>query len=982
MPLNAEEFLNRVIPLNGPHIAFAIKGPASMSHRFWPRDEVSAAADWMRHTARSTDVYIAVAAYTEPRRRQAKNAHSIQCFFVDADIKREGDGKDPGKAYADLNELVAWVKHLRDGFGMPFPNLWINSGYGMHLYWVLDQPMGAEFWMPQADALKALLVASGAKGDIGISGDVARILRAPQSFNHKVAGSPAACLDVTPAQSRLPDAYPINDIIQVLHPYYGSKRPGLGAGLGAQQNPGSAQQRATSRNSTLVNAAKAGLERAPRDIAIIAENCRQVRTTLEEHGANDGRPLWHLMVNLAYACKQPEMAHRLGDAHPKYTEEETNAKLEQTDQEHQDKDFGAPFCRTFNAARPGICEDCPHWQKIDSPYSLGIKVDTAGLPTGYRRHEGWIEQEVEGKDGGQFWIKLVMGDVGEPHLVKLPEGGYRLEFDYTRAGHTSRVAFDEKQLSSRIDTTTQLFAPQGVSLNRDNALAWGDFMRSWIEHLRDSIKVEDAPPSFGWLPDDKDGYEGLSVGGTFYAADGTTKPALVGDPKIHAAYIPRGTVEGWSEVARFVLDGRPELQVIAAAAFGAPIMEFTGVSGCLNIWSRESGARKTSAFMTGAAVWCNPRTGMSSLRDTTNAVQHSLSETKFMPVYWDEIQTASKENLAAMIENFFNITQGRGRARLDSNIRAREVGQWRTLFLTSSNIPIAELISHARAATDAGNVRVFEYRVEPKGKALAHAGTVVQNTERHYGQAGRMYAAWIAQKWQQVRDLVVATMRDIEEKVGGIEASERFYVSAVAATITGARIARHLQLYQFDVDAIAQFLIAEFMRQRNERQSYYPKSEEEDFTQQFNRFCADHTDAILVVQTYPKSGNQAQRRLLNAGVIIKHLQPNINIKHALIYIGLEDAELRFEHQALQEWCRRVGNPFRPLLEYVIKNWGFTGEEKRHNIIAKGTPYASGGNVTYYRLSLRRPELAHYLTVWGSASPPSGDNVVPLRPSPP
>ena len=71
----------------------------------------------------------------------------------------------------------------------------------------------------------------------------------------------------------------------------------------------------------------------------------------------------------------------------------------------------------------------------------------------------------------------------------------------------------------------------------------------------------------------------------------------------------------------------------------------------MSLYSRTSGVGKTTAMMLGQAVWGHPRTGMSTLNDTTNSMMKKIADLKSLPVYWDELRT--KDQLEKVIDIVF-----------------------------------------------------------------------------------------------------------------------------------------------------------------------------------------------------------------------------------------------------------------------------------------------------------------------------------------
>jgi hypothetical protein len=186
----------------GAFFAVCYKGPGKpMGTRFFPRASTQEAASFIRWAdGKNMDVWYSPASFKlaeatghdplgNPKykgERTHANVDRLQCFWYDADIKRDGDGKDPSRCFANLNEVRSFVANLK----IPQPNLAIRSGYGVHLYWVIDQTFLRVEWQPRAELVKAALIAHKAPGDVQITSDASRILRPPNTRNHKIPEQP------------------------------------------------------------------------------------------------------------------------------------------------------------------------------------------------------------------------------------------------------------------------------------------------------------------------------------------------------------------------------------------------------------------------------------------------------------------------------------------------------------------------------------------------------------------------------------------------------------------------------------------------------------------------------------------------------------------------------------------------------------------------------------------------------------------------
>ena len=82
----------------------------------------------------------------------------MNSFFLDLDCGL-------GKPYADQSEGVAALKAFVKTVGLPKPTAIVNSGRGVHAYWVVEQPVPKDEWRGLAEGLKALCVAHGLHAD-------------------------------------------------------------------------------------------------------------------------------------------------------------------------------------------------------------------------------------------------------------------------------------------------------------------------------------------------------------------------------------------------------------------------------------------------------------------------------------------------------------------------------------------------------------------------------------------------------------------------------------------------------------------------------------------------------------------------------------------------------------------------------------------------------------------------------------------------
>jgi putative DNA primase/helicase len=125
--------------------------------------------------------------YNERKKKWEVRCHAnvllVSCLWADIDTR---EGK-PDAPYADRMEAWQAVVGFCQVSGMPVP-VFVSSGYGLHIYWVLCEPLPESEWRKYAKRLAALFAKHGLKVDKSRTQDSAYILRPPGTHNWKNGG--------------------------------------------------------------------------------------------------------------------------------------------------------------------------------------------------------------------------------------------------------------------------------------------------------------------------------------------------------------------------------------------------------------------------------------------------------------------------------------------------------------------------------------------------------------------------------------------------------------------------------------------------------------------------------------------------------------------------------------------------------------------------------------------------------------------------
>ncbi len=964
--MDTEQFLARVVP-PGNYAVVTFKDPlkGGMGTRFFPRADLAAAAGFVRWASnKAMDTWFACASYTMATpsgvdqrggtkfigSRTHENVQAIRAFWIDIDVKRPGDGKDPAKVYASQGDAARWIGAFSKSLGIPNPNLWVNSGYGLHVYWILEDAMSRVDWQPYADAFHERLNASGALVDAGgFVSDSARILRPAGSVNMKDKAHPVP-VEVLARLSR--SDYPNALILQQLQPYVGqvqAKATGTHSGSAAALATGSVSPLFANRpQSNTAAAAQANLPASNRnyEFAEIAKKCLQVKMDLATNGAGVDRPIWYLgHLSLAHFCSDNAvMAHEIGKGDPRYTPAGTDAAMAQIAIEKA-KGGGAPTCAYYNAQRPGVCTSCPWAGKLNSPLTLGVAGD-GDLPEKYRRNNGMIQHMVPTKDN-HIWVDIASGDVYAPRLTT----HYQLKFTYDWAGKKHDVYVDHKKLLTQQGGSGAYFSDYGLTLDRVQAPLFGDFTVAWIQKLRElRVDLHDQLEPFGWLFDEAGNTRGIAVGGEVYRPDGTSEASLQAASGVSTYYQTAGTIAPWRAACDLITKGRVDLQMIVAAAFGAPLMRFTGQPGCtISVWSQGSARGKSSAFKVGQTVWGTPA-GMCGTTDTVNSVRTKVGAARFLPCYWDEIKI-DKSKPDGTVNFFFDLAQGKDKGRLDASAQLRATNTWQTLFLCSGNRPVIEYIKQTYPNSEAGEVRCLEIELDhPKIKLNTSVSEMLAKCDTNYGHAGRIYAKYLIENEAKVEAFLKKLHKRIEKDLNA-DANERFFVAAAATIVAGAMLATQAGIVNFDTKALLIYMEQKILSLRGDRATSISNNGKTDLDELFGQFHAWASPRRLTTTHFNRPGVSVPP---NKNFIIE--APAVVNQHVVIHVGVRDQKMRIERNTFETWCQSHNFSGAVIVRDMELAWGAT---TGRSIIGAGTPYKTG-NVRYIELPLIHPDLAGYL----------------------
>lgn len=851
--------------------------------------------------------------------RHQSKALSLKSLWIDIDC---GHGKD----YATQTEALTALTQFVADENLPPPTALVNSGGGIHAYWVSDKPLTVEQWRPYAEGLKSLVLQHKLAKDAGLISDCARVLRVPGSFNNKIDGLPRPVkllhlhetdydFAATPALARLAT------LVKIAPAKVTAAVSGAAFELPAAFAGGPAAAWAG-----LTDSLNAGIERRDLSLPLLVDQaivkCQHFRDCAVTHGANHGQGLWALTL---LACTFLEdggaWAQNFSKGYPTYDPGEVENKYNEKLAYKAANDLGWPSCHAFEG-EGAKCAGCPFRGTISSPLALCERQDPPqpapvafaqaeaeaelDLPEGFTLNDKGIICEILEKTDPKTmavsteYVPLFMCKLRNFHA----QGGVRKLLFETALdkGHWDEVQIDETKDFINDTTIVTALRKFGVKPNT-NLVGYPkriiNFMTSYMAKI-DAEKERQKAVAFGWLHADEkkvlnDKPLGFAYGGQVYMADRSIRPAGCSDPMLQATYTPLGAVDPWWDMLHMVTaQHHPALEAIVASAFGAPLMTPIGLyNGVICAWSNGSGARKSTSVQIGASVWGNPKISKERPLSTNKGILRKLGTIKSLPVYWDEINDVTKMDEIRLILGA--LTEGSRGSVLFQSGDMRPADEWQTCMLIGANKSLYENIKANVKDTDAQLQRVFEFEVEKRDAPGNHADIdpVLNSLDRNFGQLGIEYAKFLATNMDMIYTTVRVTRTRFCAETGARE-EERFRTGAATGIYCGAVFANQLGC-DFNLDELWAFLKSEFIKQtefiRGSTIVAGTADNTQDTISQFMKFAVKNS---LWIDRLPARGG-SQAVVYIAGPTSAHPE-KINIRFAI-----SDRVMDLSKTALSDW---------------------------------------------------------------------------------
>lgn len=186
-----KNFLDLVLPTQG-YRCIACSQNHSFHHSFCPNNQVAADTALKMDVAGDSQVYFGCASYSQPESgRKGTNVKAVRSFWLDIDTDAlKGEGATP---YRDQDAALVALEEFCFRLSLPSPVV-VSSGFGLHVYWVLNDDIEPSSWRETALMLKRACDVGSLLADHSRTTDIASILRVPDAHNRKDAQNPRKVL--------------------------------------------------------------------------------------------------------------------------------------------------------------------------------------------------------------------------------------------------------------------------------------------------------------------------------------------------------------------------------------------------------------------------------------------------------------------------------------------------------------------------------------------------------------------------------------------------------------------------------------------------------------------------------------------------------------------------------------------------------------------------------------------------------------------
>jgi len=932
--MDSREFLKTVLPEEGYYCLARPHEKGYFLHRVVSDvDDVVRIADEM--DSKLYDVYFAVASLREARvfdpakndgkggyrYRTKSNILKLKSVFFEADVLRPDELEKASedeleRKYTSQDEAIKGIKKFCRAIRWPLPMV-VSSGWGFHFYWPLREAVEPQRYEVLIKKLK--LAAKHFKFKLDVSAaDVSRVFRVPGTHNNKDPHN--------------------RKVVQVLKPTDPVDFESLETSLNEVLEAASVSTEAIQERMPIpdyLNFGESNVDdfNEPLKLRPIVEKCGAIRKVIEEPDDASYHAWYHTLQVVRFCEDGEKLAHKISSLGSDYDADETDKMLRSL----REKGIGPTLCDTFSE-ESSACATCPYRHKIRSPAAFGrdIKAAKENAQRSMQAAIGkippppWPYKHVDGKgvlvertdkDGTAY--EDIIYDYDLTPVKRLFSERDQREVTIWQTNNASdgfvEIEIPSAALYDKRNFSVAL-ADAGLYCSLDRVDHLRAYMVAYVQELQRLFMKEFMYSRVGW----RDGTM-FVLGDKLYKESVITPCNIDRSGRVMPSIETSGTLEKWQEVLTF-FEGRKFAghQFGIGIGFGAPLLQFTGISGGIVNMLGQSGEGKSTIQKVVNSIWGHPTKLMlpaEARSSTYNAKISFINTMNNLPICAEEITNSTQDEIGSLA---YAITQGSEKWRADIKGNVREsTGGWCTILLSSSNTSLHEqLDGHGGAVAKA--LRIFEYRLErirEHTKEAFQKGVDLELVE-NYGLAGPRYIEHLVNHRESIRRELLDTMVKLDRRLGLLP-EERIWSAIFACCVTALRITKEIGMHNFDPEDVEEFIHRQVSRSRQVIEGMKPVSSE-----LISQFLNANIQSMLVVDEQ-------------------------NIGGKLNYFPLHEPRYRLETRyepanghiwimasALRRWCQENGHIYGQLLDELQEEDMLISSDTK-KVLSSGSELSSG-----------------------------------------
>lgn len=940
------EFFNNILPPDGTfYLALIERTSGKTVHKPFTDKAVMAKALEKLDQDERFNTYHACASYQnatvevdgKKKFRVPENWSRAKSFWIDLDCGEDKAAK--GEGYLNKKEAITAVASFCKSHNVPMP-MFVDSGNGVHCYWVLTKAIKHEAWRKIAHAFKAVLAHHGVKADPTCTADFSRILRPVGGTNRKKSEKKVRVLI---------------ESTQVAPEEFAKAIKALTADLPVL--PVEPKQQTQSLNDDLVSHVTPSV---PSYADHVANRCAQVAKMRDTQG-DVNYEHWRGVIGIIKYCEDPiDLAHEWSSRRAE-NHGQTDVQVR-----YDSWNAGPTTCEFFSKCNPSGCEGCPEQGKIKTPLVLGrvepepevevveaivdgsvISVEIPELPKGYGHESGLMVRYMKNADDIVVAYSFATNLFYPTYRIRKESGEYSLQMRMHLPDNRTRdFDIDTSLLASNQKLIEGLARFELIPTNnKDASMHLTAYVRDSLERLKRDSEELNTMTSFGWKSD----FSAFLLGDRLYHSDGTVRKVLVGGQaksSMAAFPVPRGTLQGYADALNYVY-ARPQqeyMQYALASMFGSVLTPLSSNSlyhGLLfALYGEDTGKGKSTVNYAALLLYGNPKEILinGEKGSTVNALNATFSTFQNIPTFLDEFTNVDSEYLSQLA---YSCTNGADKKRLTvskgAGVQFADSGSWAAPQHITGNASMQGRLADAGGNSAAEAVRIIQINVDhyPRsGLSGEDVMAAIKRMELHMGAAGDVFMRYVVTHREEILQIMAKWASRVNKDIP--DPKYRFYCAHAECSMAGLEITNRLGITTFDLEAVYEFattLFCKLAKNVTQQNSLSPEDA-------LSGMISGLSPRILVTLEYrdgrSDKGPESPKRI-NGAAAGRYIMGNVNDKSPLV------GKLFISKFEAVQWCKDHRVDLESVLRYA-ESAGVLVPYKEKFTIGRGTDIKTGNVV--------------------------------------